>query len=451
MMRTSSYAHSARPAPSKSAPIRASALFHASLLASALFSVSAHGQDPGVAALPDSIMDPGTRINWVKKMAAYCEGPCMAPDGHLYFTEQRSQSTPEWPIWKINPGDPADTGTVFLRNSSEANGMNFDAQGRLVAAQNGKVTRFEPGGGQTVLAASGQGADFGLANDLSIASNGSFYFTDLNSDIFHVDTTGKLTVAYANAQGANGIELVEEKGLVYVNEGYSNQIRRYHVNPDGSLAAPETFFNQTGPDGLTLDAHGNFYVASYTLGTLNVFNAAGRKIGMITMTAKGNYDTFPGTEANTSNCAFGGPDNKTLYISGDGGIYSIRLKIPGRRQPGYPSSLRGRIAGGSAFGRPIRISGFAGTPGPRALLWPLAAAVGTGGEVGATVAYGAGDRRGWRLSAVDAADRTLATWPGTFDPVTSVLTVETAGARARPAGFSAWTLSRGRQIVAAGR
>ncbi|MDB5051079.1 MAG: SMP-30/Gluconolaconase/LRE domain protein [Fibrobacteres bacterium] len=408
-----------------------------------LAAAKAHSQDPGTAVLPDSIMDPGTKVNWVKKMVAYCEGPCMAPNGYLYFTEQKSRSTQEWPIWKINPGNPTDTGVVFVRNSSQANGMNFDAQGRLVAAQNGKVTRYDSTGAPTVLATSGQGASFGLANDLSIHSNGSFYFTDLNTSIFHVDVAGKLTVAYANAQGANGVELVEEKGSVYINEGFSNEVRRYPINPDGSLGAPQHFCDQTGPDGLTLDAHGNFYVASYTLGAINVFNAAGQKLGMITMTAKGNYDTFAGTEANTSNCAFGGPENKTLYISGDGGIYSIRLKIPGRRQPGYPTVANRKTGLAFTLARPIRIAGISGA----GFLSPVASRM--AGDEKVWGAGGASPTGGLSLSAIDAADRTLAVWSGTLDPVTSVLTA--SGSGKVPAGFTAWTLSRGTRILAVGR
>jgi gluconolactonase len=326
---------------------------------------TALAQDPGVAVLPDSIMAPGTKITWVKKMVAYCEGPAVDGAGMLFFTQQRSRSTQEWPIWKINPSDPTDTGAIFLANSTQANGMNFDSHGRLMAAQNGKVTRYEANGAATVVATSGQGASFGLANDLSIAANGSFYFTDLNTSIFFVDSTGKLKVAYANAQGANGVELVAEKSLVYINEGFSNLVRRYHIGADGSLSNPETYVQQTGPDGLTIDAHGNFYVVSYTLGTINVFNAAGQKLGMITMTAKGSYDTFPGTEANCSNVAFGGPDNQTLFITGDGGVYSIQLKIPGRRSPGFPTALRNRSGEAriAPKGNPLRAN-RAGLRGP---------------------------------------------------------------------------------------
>ena len=36
-----------------------------------------------------------------------------------------------------------------------------------------------------------------------------------------------------------------------------------------------------------------------------------------------------GKQGNADNCVFGGPDMKTLFITGDGGLFSIRLKIPG--------------------------------------------------------------------------------------------------------------------------
>lgn len=413
------------------------------VIALAVFSAtSAWCQDPGMALLPDSLMAPGTKVVWVKKMAAYCEGPAVDPSGILYFTEQRSSATQEWPIWKINPSDPADTGTVFLRNSSQANGMNFDRQGRLVAAQYHKLTRFETAGASpgaaagTVLATSGNGAAFDKANDMSIASNGAIYFTDLGSDIFLIDSTGKLKVAYASAQGANGIELIEEQSLVYVNEGYSNQVMRYHIAADGSLYGPELFVKKNGVDGLTLDEHGNFYIASYTEGVITVYNAAGAKLGAITMTAAGSYDTFPGTEANTSNCAFGGPDNKTLFLTGDGGVYSVRLKVAGRKAPGFQTGILRRAGRGSASGSgQIRVAGISGLGKLNVLRSDRIP----------------GNGSGLRIALIGASDRTLHSWPANFDPVTSVLTVtgapDTRGPGDSPA-FAAWVLLRGMDVLA---
>jgi hypothetical protein len=59
-------------------------------------------------------------------------------------------------------------------------------------------------------------------------------------------------------------------------------------------------------------------------------------------TASGIYDSVKssnrvGIASNADNCVFGGADLKTLYITGDGGLYSIQLKIPGRPRPGEPA------------------------------------------------------------------------------------------------------------------
>jgi len=41
---------------------------------------------------------------------------------------------------------------------------------------------------------------------------------------------------------------------------------------------------------------------------------------------------------------FGGADLKTLYFTGDGGLYSIRLKIPGRVRPGVTALRAASLA-----------------------------------------------------------------------------------------------------------
>ena len=97
----------------------------------------------------------------------------------------------------------------------------------------------------------------------------------------------------------------------------------------------------------TGSANGNRYVASYNLGEIRVYNAAGTFIGNIAMRVQNGtpYDAVSfrqGNQGNASNAVFGGPDMKTLYISGDGGLFSIRLKVPGRLPQG-PVSLKAPV------------------------------------------------------------------------------------------------------------
>jgi hypothetical protein len=95
----------------------------------------------------------------------------------------------------------------------------------------------------------------------------------------------------------------------------------------------KTFAIVNGPDGLTLDANYNVYIASNSgsIGSIIVYDSSGNQLGSIAM----RQDNSP--SGNASNCVFGGQDNKTLYITGDSGAYKIQLKVPGRVKPGYSS------------------------------------------------------------------------------------------------------------------
>ncbi len=300
---------------------------------------AAWAQQSALVDLPDSIAAPGATVKWVKKVAAYCEGPAVDAQGNLYFTQQKGS---DWPIWKIDPANPADTGKIWGPPGFQSNGLAFDSQGRMYAAQKGKVSRYTLDGKiDSTLATSGQGANFGQANDLTLAADGSFYFTDLAAQVFHVDAKGKLSVAGSSFKGANGIEYLEEEKAVYVFEYNKSQITRNDIAADGSLTNPRPFIQATAPDGADIDSHGNWYVGSYETGTVFVFNAKAEQIGKIAFkqTAGQMYDATAGDRGNICNCHFGGAANKTLYCTGDGGAYSIDLKIAGRK-PLFAAGVR---------------------------------------------------------------------------------------------------------------
>jgi sugar lactone lactonase YvrE len=130
-----------------------------------------------------------------------------------------------------------------------------------------------------------------------------------------------------------------------VNE--QRQVKRYKVNPNGTLTNPTTFITVapgtggTYADGGTIDAHGNRYIANFTQGEIKIFNASGDSIGRIVpRVVTSGFEGFSGNMGNVSNIVFGGPDLRTMYFTGDGGLYSLRMKIPGRVRPGYTTSIR---------------------------------------------------------------------------------------------------------------
>src|SRR5262249_46064535 len=79
--------------------------------------------------------------------------------------------------WKYAPGQGI---SLFKENTSAANGLRRDMQGRGVAweAATRRVVREEHDGSITVLASSFQGLPLNFPNDIVVKSDGAIYFTD---------------------------------------------------------------------------------------------------------------------------------------------------------------------------------------------------------------------------------------------------------------------------------
>ena len=76
----------------------------------------------------------------------------------------------------------------------------------------------------------------------------------------------------------------------------------FDINPDGTLSNMRKFIDMGG-DGMSMDERGNIYISnSYGV---TAFDPHGKKV----------FNVSTGTSAATNN-VFGGPDNKTLFITG---------------------------------------------------------------------------------------------------------------------------------------
>jgi gluconolactonase len=266
-----------------------------------------------IVDLPQHIADEGAVVEDVKVGLAYSEGPAVDLEGNVYFSE----FTNPHKIWKITPeGDES----VFRENSNGSNGLDMDMDGLLIAAESGKVTRTETDGSVTTLVEDVNGSSIGEVNDLSVAPNGAMYFTNFNGgSIFFLNTDGEVT-EFPDFNKPNGIEWFWEKEILYLAANGENKLVKYNVNQDGSFDNGVEIADVSVPDGITLDEEGNVYVASYGDHAVYVYDSSGAYQGSIVVDAD-----------NVSNCVFGGPDNTTLYMTGDGGLRKVELKIPGRK------------------------------------------------------------------------------------------------------------------------
>jgi gluconolactonase len=285
----------------------------------------------------------------VVSTVAFTEGPAYHVDGSVYFTDTTNNR-----IMRSAPG--AQPGSrrvieVYRTPSGRANGLVFDLEGRLVACEGGsrRVTRTERDGSVTVLAGSYEGKLFNSPNDIDVDGRGRLYFTDprygdrsgmeLNKEaVYRIDPDGKVTRIIDDLERPNGIAVSPDQKTLYVVDnnngvGGSRKVYAYELREDGSIGKRRIIHDfglSRGGDGMCLDSRGNLYVTA-GLNTPNPPAEPGpAKAGVYILSPAGKQIGFiPIPEDAVTNCAFGDPDLKTLYITAGKTLFRIRLNITG--------------------------------------------------------------------------------------------------------------------------
>ena len=86
-----------------------------------------------------------------------------------------------------------------------------------------------------------------------------------------------------------------------------------------------------GPDGVKADRDGRLYVAAGLNQSHTPYESAAKfKGGVYILSPEGKLLDFVAIPVDeVTNCAFGGPDWKTLYITAGGTLWSIPVTTPG--------------------------------------------------------------------------------------------------------------------------
>ncbi len=326
-----------------------------------LFATPAAAADPIVPpdAKPALIFDGGLVLT---------EGVAVAPDGMVYFSDitfthvakEKKQPVEAGHIWKLDP--KTGKATVFRSPSGMSNGLKFDADGNLLAAEGAdlggrRVTRTDMKTGKTYIVASEfDGKPLNSPNDITIDEKGRIYFSDprylghepINQPVpavYRVDTDGSIHRIITDAGKPNGVAISPDQKTLYVvsNDNGSTGIGRldekkeatkkgtmtlmaYDLAADGSAKFRKTLVDyapQDGPDGLVCDKAGNLYVAvrDTTRPGIYVYAPDGKELGYIK------------TELPT-NVGFGrGADAGLLYITAGKSVYRIKLNTEGYHLP----------------------------------------------------------------------------------------------------------------------
>ena len=281
---------------------------------------------------------------------AFTEGPTADAQGDIFFTDQANNR-----ILRLAVDGKL---TTFRQPANYANGLVFDQQWRLIACESGdpvtgtppRVTRTDISAGTIqVLVDSYQGKRLVAPNDVTLDSRGRIYFTDKpakysgEGGVYRIDLDGQVTrlLAPPEVEVPNGVIIAPNDKTLYLVEANpaekgARMIRAYDLRPDGTVANMRVFHNfypgRSG-DGMSIDERGNLYVAAGLHRLRGTSETLDTKPGIHVFAPSGEllrYILIP--EELVTNCAFGGPDLKTLYVTAGKTLFRIRNEITGTRR-----------------------------------------------------------------------------------------------------------------------
>jgi len=285
------------------------------------------------AEVPEKLRKQGVRSPWSiannkgETVHSFIEGPSFDRDGNLYVVD-----IPWGRVFRVGPAGDFD---VVAEYDGEPNGLKIHKDGRIFIAdyKNG-IMQLDPATGTVTPHCTRYRVEsLKGVNDLVFASNGDMYFTDQgltglhdpSGRVFRLRPNGQLDLLVNNGPSPNGIVLDRSETWLFVAMTRANAVWRMPLLPDGGTTKVGTFVHLmggSGPDGMAMDSQGNLVVCHAGGGSVWIFSPIGEPLYRL----KSCRGLFP------TNIAYGGPENRTVYIteSDTGTILRAELPVPGR-------------------------------------------------------------------------------------------------------------------------
>jgi gluconolactonase len=290
----------------------------------------------------------------VEDTKVFTEGPAVDRAGNVFFTNVPASKILRWDVKTRRL-------SVFRENTNETNGLAFDPQGRLLACEGkaGRVTRTDMKTGRIeVLADRFRGFPFAPPNDLCLDDRGRIYFTsrpgatdpargNVNA-VYRIDTDRppggddryhvEQLLRWPDIHMPNGIVTSPDNKILYLIESHPDARRHRDIRAfdlrDGKLSNPRLlidFHPGRSGDGMRIDAEGKLYVAAGLHKTRDTSETLDTRPGIHVVSPQGKLLAFRETPEDTiTNCAFGGEDLRTLYVTCGTLLLAIRTEIPGK-------------------------------------------------------------------------------------------------------------------------
>ena len=326
----------------------------------------------GAAELPpptgDAVVAPDAKFELLytrtaKITGGLTEGPAVAPDGSIYFSDIPFGSDGGL-IVRFDPRTKQCE--TFTDDSGKSNGLIFDRDGRLLACEGANfggrcISRWDvKTKTRTVVAAGIGGKRFNAPNDLCVDAAGRIYFTDPKyvgdeprelerMAVYRIDPSGRVVEATHEVSKPNGIAVSPDGKTLYVADHDNGavdvrtagaakpgnmMIHAFALDGEGNVVGPRRtivdFGGKKGCDGMTVDADGRLYltVREPTRPGVMVVDPDGKEVAFLPTGPAGQTGDKP--VGLPSNVEFGlGDEAHVLYVTIDVSLYRIPLKVRG--------------------------------------------------------------------------------------------------------------------------
>ena len=275
------------------------------------------------SAQPNKVVDVRAEVQKAGSGYNFTEGPAVATDGQVYFTDQPNDRIYKW--------DEARGISLYSEKTGRANGMYFNAAGELVACADlhNQLVVFDASKNMSVLHEGYNGKHLNGPNDLWPLPGGGIYFSDPyyqrdywedghaevqdSRGVYYLSPEGKIIRVINDFKQPNGLVGTPNGKTLYVSDINDQKIWKYNIQPDGRLTN-KTFFAAHGSDGMTIDRNGNVYLTS---GKILVYSPQAKLIAEI------EVPEMP------SNVCFGGAKRDILFITARTSVYTLKMKVKG--------------------------------------------------------------------------------------------------------------------------
>jgi gluconolactonase len=150
---------------------------------------------------------------------------------------------------------------------------------------------------------------------------------ELDAAVYRIAPDGAVSLAVP-VEYPNGLALSPDERTLYIaNTRWCQYVHAVELDSAGNMVRRRVFADMSAdgtngvPDGMKVDQAGRVFCTG--TGGVWVFAPDGSKIGIIEMPEV------------CANCAFGGPDLRTLFLTASTSVYTLRVKTPGMPHPYY--------------------------------------------------------------------------------------------------------------------